>query len=298
MNSVQQARETGVSGSAQPFVRPDPNDRKRRIQSPAQPSNGYVPAMRGAPDVCGCFPTGRHYPGIADRLAKVVTDIKGLAKIVPADAAWVDQKLAIVDFETTGLKAAEERIIEVGIVCFEGGQLTQLKNFLINPGREISQEIIDLTKIDPADLKTAPPLQDVLPEFEALCADHLPVAYNASFDRGFLLAELERLSWAEHSPKEGWPPAFADDVTWIDPLVWVRELQKEERSKKLTAVCARMGIPLDNAHRAASDAEATAKVLLALAKDLPSSYGELIRIQDQYAARQEVEMSAAWRRRG
>ena len=25
--------------------------------------------MRGATDVCGCFPTGRHYPGIADHLA-------------------------------------------------------------------------------------------------------------------------------------------------------------------------------------------------------------------------------------
>ncbi|MCA9600581.1 MAG: 3'-5' exonuclease, partial [Myxococcales bacterium] len=83
---------------------------------------------------------------------------------------------------------------------------------------------------------------------------------------------------------------------WIDPLVWVRELQKYEKGKKLTDVCARMGIPLEQAHRASGDAEATGKVLLALAKDLPATYGELIRIQTQYAAKQESEFQA-WKSR-
>lgn len=252
--------------------------------------------MRGALDVCGCFPTGRHYPGIADRLARVVTDIKGLAKGFASDEPWAAKKLAVVDFETTGLNPQEDRIIEVGVVCFENGELTQLKNFLVNPGREVSQEILDLTKIRAEELESAPPLTQVMPEFEAILRDHIPVAYNALFDRGFLHGELARLAWHTQSPKEEWPPAFMDDVTWIDPLVWVRELQKEHRSKKLGEVCARMGIALDNAHRAASDAEATGKVLFALADQLPGTYGELIRLQGQYAARQEVDMSATFRR--
>jgi DNA polymerase III alpha subunit (gram-positive type) len=77
--------------------------------------------------------------------------------------------------------------------------------------------------------------------------------------------------------------------------VWSRELDKDERSHKLGEVCKRLGVPLDNAHRAASDAEATGRVLLAFAPRMPATYAELIRIQAQYAATQEVDLS--WRRR-
>jgi hypothetical protein len=55
-----------------------------------------------------------------------------------------------------------------------------------------------------------------------------------------------------------------------------------------------MGIALDQAHRAAADAEATARVLLALAPEMPTTYGELIRLQRRYAARQHIDMSS-WR---
>jgi DNA polymerase-3 subunit epsilon len=78
--------------------------------------------------------------------------------------------------------------------------------------------------------------------------------------------------------------------------VWVRELQKYEKGKKLTDVAARLGIPLDNAHRADADAEAAGRVLLALAPQMPSTYGELVRLQAQYAVRQEADFQA-WRAR-
>lgn len=248
--------------------------------------------MRGALDVCGCFPTGRHYPGIADRLAKAVTKVEGLSHVLAASEPWAAAKLAVIDFETTGLSPDEDRIIEVGVACFEAGKLSAMDNWLVNPGRDVPQEVVDLTGIDPAELVKAPPLASVLHEVEARVAGHLPVAYNAPFDSAFLRAELARLGVAGDDV----PPAFDPAVTWLDPLVWVRELHKNERSKKLGDVCARLGIPLDDAHRAASDAEASGKVLLAIAGQLPATYGELIRLQGQYAARQEVDMSANWRR--
>jgi DNA polymerase-3 subunit epsilon len=79
--------------------------------------------------------------------------------------------------------------------------------------------------------------------------------------------------------------------------VWARELYKDERGHRLGEVCARLGIALDNAHRAASDAEATGRVLLALAPRLPGTYSELIRLQTQYAARQDVDKAINYRRR-
>jgi DNA polymerase-3 subunit epsilon len=251
--------------------------------------------MRAALDVCGCFPTGRHYPGIAARLERVAVRVEGLSRLVEPAARWAEQKLVVIDFETTGLDPTKDRIIEIGVACFEGGTLTGLENWIVNPGVEVSQESLDITKIDPAEIAAAPSLPQVLEAFAARIEGHLPVAYNAGFDQGFLMNELKRYEWpVQRSDARA---ALDPALTWIDPLVWVRELHKDERSKRLGDVCARLGIALDNAHRAASDAEATGKVLFAIAGQMPASYSELIRLQQQYAARQDVDMSATWRKR-
>lgn len=246
-------------------------------------------------DVCGCFPTGRHYPGIADLIARTVSAVQGLSAHLDASESWAEQKLAVIDFETTGLSPEQDRIIEVGVVCFERGELTALKNWLCNPGIPIPEEARAVHNISDEDLKDAPSFAQILPELQALTNDHLPIAYNALFDRRFLHAELARSGWSAGADPA--PAAFLPEVTWVDPLVWVRELHKDERGYRLADVCARLGIALDNAHRAASDAEATGRVLLAVAPRMPATYGELIRIQTQYAARQDVDIAINWRRR-
>jgi DNA polymerase III subunit epsilon len=247
-------------------------------------------------DVCGCFPTGRHYPGIADLIAQTVGEIAGLSAHLDAADSWADQKIAVIDFETTGLSAEQDRVIEVGVACFERAELTVLKGWLCNPGIPIPEEARAVHNISDADLADAPSFAQILPELRSLIDGHLPVAYNALFDRGFLHAELSRAKTS--STDLDAVPSFRNDVTWVDPLVWVRELHKDERGYRLGDVCARLGIALDTAHRAASDAEASGRVLLALAPRMPSTYGELIRLQSQYAARQDVDIAINFRRRG
>ena len=251
-------------------------------------------------DVCGCFPTGRHYPGIADLIARTVSMVEGLSAHFEPAAKWAVQKLAVIDFETTGLSPEQDRVIEVGVACFENGQLSAIKNWLVNPGIPVPKEAQEIHNISDEELAGAPSFHEVVAQVSAVVADHLPVAYNALFDRAFLHAELQRAGVAlgDGSGADGMPPAFERDVNWIDPLVWVRELHKDERGHRLTDVCGRLGIALDNAHRAASDAEASGRVLLALAQRLPEQYSELIRIQSQYAARQDVDMAINFRRRG
>jgi DNA polymerase III subunit epsilon len=258
--------------------------------------------MRGNVDVCGCFPTGRHYPGIAGRVSHAVEQVVGLSADFDPDTRWAEARIAVIDFETTGLSSENDRILEIGVACFAGGQLTALENWLVNPGIPIPEDARKVHNISDEEIAGAPPFDKLLGKLREVLRGHLPVAYNAAFDRGFLQAELARAA-AAASPKSAavsgeLPPAFVPDVVWIDPLVWVRELHKDERSKKLGDVCARLGIPLDNAHRAASDAEASGRVLLALASRLPELYSELIRIQTQYAARQDVDMAINFRRRG
>ena len=247
-------------------------------------------------DVCGCFPTGRHYPGIADLIARTVSVVEGLSARFEPAARWAVQKLAVIDFETTGLSPETDRVIEVGVACFEDGQLSGLKNWLVNPGVPVPEEARAIHNIGDEELAGAPAFAEVIAGVRAMVAGHLPVAYNALFDRAFLHAELQRAGVPLRGADA--PPAFERDVSWIDPLVWVRELHKEERSHRLTEVCARLGIALDSAHRAASDAEASGRVLLALAPRLPEIYSELIRIQTQYGARQDVDMAMNFRRRG
>jgi DNA polymerase-3 subunit epsilon len=250
--------------------------------------------MRGSHEmVCGCFPTGRHYPGIAERIAKAVVEVRGLAKELAVDLDWRTAAFAVIDFETTGLDPSVDRVLEMGIVCFDDGELVSRHNWLVDPGIPVPEEARKIHGITDEDLENAPRFEEIFPEIVGLLSGRLPVAYNATFDKRFLHAELERLGGArEEEP----PPALRDDVVWIDPLVWVRELQKYEKGKKLTDVCERMGIEIGQAHRAADDAAATGKVLVALAKDMPRTYRELIRIQTQYEAMQEAEL-VSWRAR-
>jgi DNA polymerase-3 subunit epsilon len=244
--------------------------------------------MRSALDVCGCFPTGRHYPGIADRLLRALRDVAGLSSDFEPHTRWAEAPLAVIDFETTGLSAENDRIIEIGVACFSGGRLTLLKNWMVNPGIPISDESRAVHNISDEELAGAPSFAEVAVELAGVLHGHIPVAYNAGFDRGFLHAEIARLASAATAPQ---PPAYIPDVVWVDPLVWVRELYQDDKSRKLTDIAARLGIALERAHRAASDAEAAGRVLLALAERLPGTYVEVINLQARYAARQDLDFS-------
>lgn len=251
--------------------------------------------MRGQIEICGCFPTGRHYPGIADRLAeaRIAIDVRGLAAGFAADLPWASGSLAVIDFETTGLDPTVERVLEMGIVCFDDGVMTGSHNWLIHPGMPVPEEASAIHGITDEMLEGQPRFEEVWSEIRPHLEGRLPVAYNAGFDKRFLLAELERM--AEPTWGENLPPTMQSDVEWIDPLVWVRELFPDQ-SAKLGEICAHLGIPLEDAHRAAHDAEATGKVLLSMTDRMPATYGELIRVQVRYAAQQDVDL-AIWRGR-
>lgn len=240
-----------------------------------------------------CFPTGRHYPGIAHLLAKTVQKVRGVAEEFDIATPWGDLPLAIIDFETTGLDPQLDHILEAGIVVFERGELVSRHQWLIRPPIPVSEESQAVHGISNDDLADAPPFHAVVDELVEHLRGRVPVAYNADFDRKFLHQEIRRLA----APPAPLPPALREGVTWIDPLVWAREaFQYEPGDRKLGTMCAKLGIDIGTAHRAADDAAATGKVLMKLAERMPKSYGELIRIQAQYSARQSAEQ-AVWRSR-
>ena len=246
--------------------------------------------MRGAStNVCGCFPTGRHYPGIADRIARSIQRVEGLAVEFDPGVPWSEIPVVVIDFETTGTNSEVDRVIEIGMVGFRRGEMIFREGLLVNPGIPIPEESRAVHGITDEELEGAPSFVEALPRVVELLAGHLPVAYNAAFDRGFLLAEVERARAAGAPLLDPLPPAMRPEVAWVDPLVWAREVLKDQKSRRLGDVAAHFGIPLEQAHRAAGDAEATGRVLLALAPQMPAMYGELVSLQARYSAFQEAE---------
>jgi DNA polymerase-3 subunit epsilon len=82
----------------------------------------------------------------------------------------------------------------------------------------------------------------------------------------------------------------------MDPLDWARELQKEEKSRALGDVCQRLGIELENAHRATDDAKAAGRVMATFMKDsrVPRPYGAFIKEQRRLGRLFEFER-VRWR---
>jgi DNA polymerase-3 subunit epsilon len=241
-------------------------------------------------DPCGCFPTGRHYPGIA-HLIKVRA--VGVAAELEAGNPWVEHPIAFIDVETTGRDPSNDRIIELGIVIGRGGIIVERFGWLIHPGRPIPPESSAIHGITDADVAGKPAFAEIAEEIVARLRAAIPAAYNASFDRSFLLSELERAAVRPADP----PPAMRREVDWIDPLTFAREVYKAEESRALGEMAARLGIALENAHRATDDAAAALQVLYALAKDprVPRAYGSLIQEQRRLVPQQD-EARKLWRR--
>lgn len=243
---------------------------------------------RALTDSCGCFPTGRHYPGIA-HLLKVV--IRGLAEGFAADTPWHDIDIALLDVETTGRDASVDRVVEVGIVVGRHGEVVARYNWLINPGISIPAEVVAVHGITDEMVKDKPRFEEVASEIAAALRGCVPSAYNALFDRAFMQGEFARAK----ADTTG-IPAMARDTEWIDPLVWAREVQSDEKSRALGDVAARLGVKLEQAHRASDDAEAALRVMYALGRDvrIPRAYGALVQEQRRLSQAQ-ADQRRMWR---
>ncbi len=222
----------------------------------------------------GCFPTGRHYPGIAHLLRVVAS---GLAEEFDAQTPMHELPVVSIDTETTGRDPALDRVVEVGCVVWHNGSVVSRHDWLVNPGRPIPTEAFEVHGISDQDVADKPAFADVAQEILAAMRLGAPLAYNAEFDRAFLHAEFARCEVNIEDP----PPAARKGIEWLDPLTWARELQKDEKSKSLGDVCERLGIDIGRAHRATDDAEAAAKVHGIFSADprVPRSYGAFIQEQ-------------------
>jgi DNA polymerase-3 subunit epsilon len=167
-----------------------------------------------------------------------------------------DATFVVTDTETTGLKPEDHRIIEVGAVKVEDGEVVDRFEQLVNPRRSIPGKITRLTGITTGMVFEAPPIEDVLPAYMAFLGEGILAAHNLSFDKGFLDAERERMG----------APALSNDTLCTVRLA--RRLLPGLDSKGLSRLVQFYDIDMNGRHRALGDAEATGIVLRKLLSQL------------------------------
>lgn len=155
--------------------------------------------------------------------------------------------IAVVDFETTGLSAGYDRVVEVSVVRVEPGgrKRTLILDTLINPKRRVSAT--EIHGITDGMVKEAPEFKDIWPAMAAAISGCVVAAYNAYFDMRFLTAE------AEQAGDSIQVPYFC--------LMYMRSLIGVGERCRLDVACQHHGIRLQNAHRSARDAMATAELI-------------------------------------
>jgi len=160
----------------------------------------------------------------------------------------------IFDTETTGLDNRLDRVIEIGGIELHNHFPTgRTFHVYINPGdRKVHPDALAVHGISDEFLKDKPDFAGIVTELLDFFGDARWVAHNATFDMGFINAELARLGL----------PAITNDLV-TDTLALARR-KHPMGPNSLDALCRRYGI--DNSHRtkhgALLDSELLAEVYI------------------------------------
>ena len=169
--------------------------------------------------------------------------------------------IVVLDFETTGLSPHYgDRTIEVGAILIQNNQIVDRFQSLMNPGVRISSFIEGYTGITNKMLRSSPSSAEVMQSFAFFMAQHHLVAHNASFDRRFLDAELNRIN--KQRKQE-----FACS------MLVSRRLYPEAPSHSLGTLVRYKKLKTGGVyHRALADAEMTGHLWINMVNDLKSAY--------------------------
>jgi DNA polymerase-3 subunit epsilon len=155
----------------------------------------------------------------------------------------------VVDLETTGGSPVDDAITEIGAVRFEGAERVASFQTLVDPERPIPPAITHLTGISDRSVAGAPSLATVMPSFLEFARGAVIVAHNASFDVGFLNANLLRLDYPTLPSPAVCTAKLARRLVWPEvPNVRLRTLAGYFRTR------------IQPTHRALQDAEAAGEV--------------------------------------
>ncbi|NLA24262.1 MAG: GIY-YIG nuclease family protein [Bacteroidales bacterium] len=154
------------------------------------------------------------------------------------------QLYSIIDIETTGGRASQDKITEIAIIVTDGKKIVNSFSSLINPECRIPAFIVNLTGITNELVENSPYFYEIAKDIVEITKDTVFVAHNVNFDYSFLKSEFKRLGYNFK----------------LDQLCTVklsRKIIPGYKSYSLGNICSELGIEIENRHRAYGDALAT-----------------------------------------
>ena len=165
-------------------------------------------------------------------------------------------RYAIVDLEATGT-GSDAKIIQVGIVIVQDGQVLQTYEQDVNPHEDLTPQIQLLTGISNKRLRKAPDFSQVAEEIYRLIEDAVFVAHNVKFDGNLLAENLFFEGFDLHTPR-------------VDTVELAQLFFPTLEKYSLSHLAEDLDLDLEQAHTAISDAMATAQLLFKIQAKIAS----------------------------
>lgn len=152
-----------------------------------------------------------------------------------------------LDLETTGLSPARDRILEIGAVKVEEGEVTACYETFVDCGIPIPDKITELTGITGEMVKGSPGREAAVHGFLDFSGDLALLGHNLPFDYGFM--KQNAVSMGISYERKG-----------IDTLKIAKICLPELPSRSLDRLADYFGIPQEHHHRALDDALTAARL--------------------------------------
>lgn len=191
----------------------------------------------------------------------------------------IDTTYCVLDLETTGFSATNDRITEVGIMKVKNKQVIDKFSCFVNPERHIPERVTAVTNINDDMVKDAETIETIFPKILKFLGDEketVIVAHNANFDLGFLKQNAKRLG-------------YNFEYSYLDTLSLSKDLFPDYKKYKLGKIAENLGIKVEVAHRALDDVNTTVKVFNVMIDMLKEKGAKKIEDIDLLAADEETK---------
>ncbi len=186
----------------------------------------------------------------------------------------IDATYCVLDLETTGFSATNDRITEIGIMKVKNKEVIDEFSSFVNPERHIPERVTEVTNITDEMVKDAETIEQVFPKMLEFLGDQestVIVAHNANFDVGFLKQNAKRLG-------------YDFDYSYLDTLSLAKDLFPDYKKYKLGKIAENLGIKVEVAHRALDDVDTTVKVFNVMIDMLKEKGAKKLEDIDEVAA--------------
>lgn len=169
-----------------------------------------------------------------------------------ADLSHLPPQFVIVDVETTGLSPDHHQIIEIGAIKANRDSSEHITfQTLVKCKGKVPKKITDMTGITSEMLeRDGRELEDAMTQFLDFAGDLRLIAYNASFDLGFLSNAAKSINRELNNPVS-------------DALDMARRAWPGRKSYKLVSLAKDGGLNTNGAHRSLHDCTVTLHVYCA-----------------------------------